>query len=59
MKVIIVEIGRQNALQVPLVQGDYMVQKLAPDAADQALDVRVLPRRVRGGEHLFGAERRR
>src|SRR3954471_18191565 len=41
--------------QTGLIQNDDMIQALAPDGADHALDVSALPGRARGGQHWFDA----
>jgi hypothetical protein len=41
--VIIRKVTRQEALQMPLVQNDYMIEDLTTDAPDEALHIRILP----------------
>ena len=53
MPVMIVDVIRQELVQVPRVEHDYVVQTLAPDGSDQALDKGILPGRTRGDELLF------
>jgi hypothetical protein len=42
-------VRRQDPAQPDLVHDDYVVETLAADRSNDALDVRVLPRRARGG----------
>jgi hypothetical protein len=53
MPVMIVDVIRQELEQVPRVEHDYVIQTLAPDGSDQALDKWILPGRTRGDELLF------
>lgn len=48
--VVIVEIRSQNSPQVGFVQNDDVIEDLAPDRADHALDVWGLPGRSRRGQ---------
>ena len=41
---VIVDLGGQDAAQMTLVEDDYVIQTLAADRTDHALDVIVLPR---------------
>jgi len=41
------DVGREHSAQSGLVRDDNVIQALAPDRADDALDVGVLPRRAR------------
>src|SRR4051794_29648728 len=50
---VVVEKPSEMAGQTGLVENDHVVQALAADRADHALDVGTLPGRARGGEHLF------
>ena len=36
----------QNLLEVPFVQNDYMIQTVAADGIDEALNIRILPGRL-------------
>jgi hypothetical protein len=45
--VIVIGVRDQDPTQVPLVDHNYMVKTLAANRADDALDIRVLPRRSR------------
>jgi len=47
---IIGKVARQEALQMPCVEHDDMLQTLAPDAPKEALHVRVLPWTSRGDD---------
>src|SRR5262245_768478 len=49
---VVIDVSREHTPQVPLVQGDEMVQTLAPDGSDQSLSVRILPR-ARRSAHDF------
>ena len=44
--VIIGKVASQDVLEMRLVQDNYVIQALAPYAADQPLDERILPRRA-------------
>lgn len=50
--VVVAHVGQQKAAQVRFVEWDDVVQKVAPERADQALAGSVLPRAVEAG--LFG-----
>src|SRR5260370_4458962 len=54
--VVAAEIAAQTKKKVALVQHDHVVEELCADAADQALDKRVLPGRARGCENLGDAD---
>ena len=41
---------------MPRVEDDEMLQAVPADRADQAFDVRILPRTPGGGEHFFYVE---
>ena len=41
---VVVDVGRENTPQVPLVEDDCIVQTVSADRADDALDVCILPR---------------
>ena len=43
MAVKIIEVIGQHPMQVPSMEHDHVVQTLAPDGADKALDERILP----------------
>ena len=43
-RVVIVKVGRQHALQVTLIEDDDVIETLAANRANDALDVGVLPR---------------
>jgi hypothetical protein len=51
--VIISEIVGQNVHQMPFVDDDDVIQALTPDAPDQPLDIRILPRPPGGDDDLF------
>ena len=42
--VMILKIARQDAAQVMLVEDDDVIQTFAADRANEALDIRILPR---------------
>ncbi len=42
--VIVIDVREQDAAQMPLVDHQYMIEALAANRADDALDVRILPR---------------
>jgi hypothetical protein len=52
---IIGKIAAQKALQMLLVQDDYMIQALAPDTPNQTLNVGVLPWTLGSGQHFLDA----
>jgi hypothetical protein len=54
--VIVLEILREDALEMTLAEHNDVVQALSPDAANQSFRVRILPWAPRGREHLFDAE---
>ena len=51
--VIVPDAGREDARKMRLVQDDHVIEALAPDRADHAFHVRILPR-TRGGRHDLG-----
>jgi hypothetical protein len=55
--VMVLKILGQDAAQVMLVEDDDVIQTFAADRADEALDIWILPRGPRRGNHskgLFG-----
>ncbi len=42
-RVVVGKIGTEEAFQVAVVQDDDVIETLAPDRADQALDIGILP----------------
>src|SRR5258708_364460 len=54
---IVLEIGRQDAAQVGFVENDDVIETLAADRADDALDIGVLPRGARSGDDLVDPHR--
>ena len=50
------EIQLQDATQACFMQDDDVVQALAANRADQALDIGILPRRLRSGEDFADAQ---
>ena len=53
---IIVEVVRESAAQMGLVEHDHVVQTFPADGADQAFDKRILPRGARRNELLFQSQ---
>ena len=43
---------------MPLVEDDHVIETLAPNASNDPLDVRALPRRARRRQNLLDAESR-
>jgi hypothetical protein len=57
---VVSHVGRKKPTQACLLRHDHMVEALAPDRADDALDVGVLPRRAWGrsdGLTVYGGQR--
>src|SRR4029450_4205092 len=50
---IILEVFRQEPLEMSLVQDDHVIQAFAANTPDQPLDIRILPRTPRADDHLF------
>ena len=50
--VVVAEVRIEQAAQVPLIQDDDVIQTAAADRPDDALGVRILPRRPRGCRHI-------
>src|SRR6266436_4746753 len=55
--VIVLKISRQDAAQVGFVENDDVIETLAADRADDALDIGVLPRGARCGDDLVDPHR--
>jgi hypothetical protein len=55
--VVILNVGRQYAAQVTLIEDDDVIETLAADRADDAFDVGVLPRRSRCRNDLSDSHR--
>ncbi len=53
---IIADVSRENAAKVFLVKHDHVVQTLPPNAPDETLRIGILPRTLRGRDHLFRAQ---
>ena len=51
---IVGEIGTQDAAEMFLAKDDHVLEALAPDRTDEALDVRILPRRPGSAERSSG-----
>jgi len=54
---VVVQKGLQMARQAGLIENNHVVQALAANRADHALDVRALPGRARRRKHLLDAHR--
>src|SRR5450755_4520659 len=50
---VVVDVGRENTPQVPLVEDDCIVQTVSADRADDALEVCILPRGSRCRDDLL------
>ena len=48
--VVVFKVCRQHAAQVTLIGDDDVIETFAPDRADDAFDIGVLPRRSRRGD---------
>ena len=55
--VVVVEVGRQDAAQMASVENDDVIETLAADRADEALDIGVLSGRSWRGGELFNPHR--
>ena len=53
--VIVLDVGSQHTAQMPFVQYDHMIERIAPNAADDPLRIRILPWRLRVYFDLFDA----
>jgi hypothetical protein len=53
---VVFEIQLQDATQPSFIQDDEVVQALAANRADQALDIGILPRRSRSRENFANAQ---
>ena len=56
-RVAVLEVGRQKAQEVDLVQDDDVVQALSAERPNEPLRVRVLPLRPRRRDHLLDPQR--
>jgi hypothetical protein len=56
--VVVSEIRSERPLEMPGVENHEMVQAISPYRADQALDVRILPRALRRCEDFLHLQRR-
>ena len=56
MPMIIVEVVRESASQMGLVEHDQAVQTFPAEGAEQALDKRILPKGARRNAPLFQAK---
>ncbi len=55
--VVVVDVARQDALEMALTQSDHVIQTLPPYGADQPFGIRILPRSSRRGRDFFDPER--
>ena len=55
--VIVIEEQSKRASKRPLIPDDHMIETLPPQCTDQALDKRILPRRVRRSNNFLDSER--
>ena len=55
--VVVFKVCRQHAAQVTLIEDDDVIETFAPDRADDALDIGVLPWRSRCGDDLLDRHR--
>jgi hypothetical protein len=53
---VVVEVAGEDALQLPLVEHDHVIEALAADRADKALDEWILPWRLGGDDDFFDAD---
>ena len=53
---IVVEVGLQDAAKTGFIEDDHMIPTLTPNRADQALDVGILPGRLRRSENFSNAQ---
>jgi hypothetical protein len=53
---VVVEVEPEVAPQTGFIQNDHMIQTLAVDRPDQALDVGILPRRLRCRENFLNTQ---
>jgi len=54
-RMIVVHVGAKHTVEMPLVEHDDMIEHVSPDAANDPLAVRILPRALRGYLDLFDA----
>jgi hypothetical protein len=54
--VVVVEVAGEDAPQVSLVEHDHVIEALAADRADKALDEWILPWRLGGDDDFFDAD---
>ena len=52
-RLVVGETRTEEAFQVAVVEYDDVIEALAPDRADQALDIGILPGRARGGKYFL------
>ena len=55
-RVVIIEVGFENAVKMAFAKNDHMVEAFSANGTDQSLDVRILPRRVRGTDDFLDAQ---
>jgi hypothetical protein len=54
-RVIILQVGGHEPAEMSFVEDKHMLEELAPEAADHALRVGILPRAPRGSQHFLNA----
>ncbi len=54
--VVVAEVTEQNPSHVPFAEDDYVVEAFTPNRSDDALDIRILPRRTRCDENRLDPE---
>ena len=52
---VIGKVAGQEALQMPLMQDDHLIQTLPSDTPDEPFDIGILPRRARGDDRFVDA----
>ena len=53
---IVIQIRRQKAPELPFVENDDVIQELSAEATDQAFNIGILPGRSRRRDHLIDTE---
>jgi hypothetical protein len=54
---IVVQIRRQQLLEMALIENDHVVEKLSTKAPDDSLHIRILPRRGRRRDDFVDTQR--
>ena len=55
--VVVFKVSRQHTAEVLLIEDDDVIEAFAPDRADDAFDIGVLPRRSRRGDDRLDGQR--